>query len=182
MTPKPTDPYHILADIEHKSRLLSQGLPSQEDVIELWSGIGFLLAGNRFVAAMGDVGEILSVPRYTLVPGVKGWINGIANVRGRLLPILDLAHFFGLSHKNRSSRDRRVLIVEQGEVFSGLIVDSVLGMQYFPADSFQPGIADVPDKMKDFVTGSYERRHDNWNVFSTERLVTNTNFLSVAES
>lgn len=180
--PTSTDPYLILADIERKSRSLSRGLPAQEDVIELWNGIGFLLAGNRFVASMGEVVEILSVPRYTLVPGVKTWMNGIANVRGRLLPILDLAHFFGLSHKIRTNRDRRVLVVERGEVFSGLIVDCVLGMQYFPADSFQPGIAEVPDKMKDFVTGCYERRHDRWNVFSTERLVTNTNFLTVAES
>ena len=176
------DPYRVLADIEFKSRTLSQGLPAQEDVIELWNGIGFLLSGYRFVAAMGEVVEILPVPRYTQVPGVKTWMNGVANVRGRLLPILDLAHFFNLSHKGRNARDRRVLVIERGEAFSGLIVDNVLGMQYFPVDSFQPGVSEVPEQMKDFVSGCYDRSQDRWNVFTTDNLVTNENFLNVAES
>ncbi len=180
--PDNVDPYRVLADIDARARSLSEGLPAQEDVIELWNGIGFTLAGHKFVAAMGEVIEILTVPRYTQVPGVKTWMNGIANVRGRLLPILDLAHFFGLSHKGRTNRDRRVLIIEHGEVFSGLIVDSVLGMQYFPVDSFQSGVADVPEKMKSFVTGCYDRSQDRWSVFSTESLVLNENFLTVAET
>jgi twitching motility protein PilI len=180
--PTSIDPYRILADIEQTSHAMAQGLPAREDVIELWNGIGFSLAGHRFVASMGEVVEILSVPRYTLIPGVQAWLNGIANVRGRLLPILDLAHFFGLSHKGRSTRERRVLVVERGEVFSGLIVDKVLGMQYFPVDSFQTNVTDVPDIMKDFVTGSYQRSQDHWNVFSTDSLVANENFLAVAES
>jgi len=180
--PTTTDPYRLLASIEQQSLDLAQGLPAMEDVIELWNGIGFSLAGHRFVASMGEVVEVLSVPRYTLVPGVRPWLNGVANVRGRLLPIFDLAHFFGLSHKGQSSRDRRVLVVERGEVFSGLIVDGVLGMQYFPVDSFQAATADVPDRMKSFVTGFYQRSHDVWNVFSTDSLVTNENFLTVAES
>jgi twitching motility protein PilI len=180
--PTSIDPYSLLADIERKSISLAQGLPAREDVIELWNGIGFSLAGHRFVASMGEVVEVLSVPRYTMIPGVQKWLNGVANVRGRLLPILDLAHFFGLSHKGHSTRERRVLVIERGEVFSGLIVDSVLGMQYFPMDSLQADISDAPDQMKDFVTGCYERSQDRWNVFSTKNLVADEKFLTVAES
>lgn len=176
------DPYTQLASIERNCLKLASGLPAQKEVTELWNGIGFSLAGHRFVASMGEVVEVLIVPRYTLVPGVQPWLNGIANVRGRLLPILDLAHFFGLSHKGGSSRDRRVLVVERAEIFSGLIVDNVLGMQYFPIDTFQAGVNDVPERMKNFISGCYERSHDRWHVFSTDNLINNEVFLSVAVS
>ncbi|WP_020407055.1 chemotaxis protein CheW [Hahella ganghwensis] len=179
--PTKTDPFSVLVDIENKSRALAEGLPAQEDVIELWNGIGFSLAGHKFVAAMGEVVEILPVPRFTQIPGVKGWMEGIANVRGRLLPIMDLSEFFGLDHKTRSTRDRRVLVIEKGDIFSGLIVDGVLGMQYFPVDSFQEGKSDVPDKIQDFVSGYYARSQDRWNVFNTDNLIDNPNFLNVAQ-
>ena len=40
------------------------------------------MGGRLFVAPMGEVGEILHEPRYTLLPGVKSWVKGVANVRG----------------------------------------------------------------------------------------------------
>ena len=42
---------------------------------------------------MGEVSEILDPPDYTRVPGVKDWVVGIANVRGSLLPLMDLKGF-----------------------------------------------------------------------------------------
>lgn len=178
--PTNKDPFSVLIEVERHSRELAAGLPAQEEVIELWNGIGFLLAGHYFVAAMGEATEILPVPRYTQIPGVKSWMEGIANVRGRLLPIMDLTSFFGLTHATRSNRDRRVLVIEQGEVFSGLIVDAVLGMQYFPVDSLQAGPGNIPEKIKPFVSGYYERSQDRWHVFNTESLVDNSQFMNVA--
>ncbi len=179
--PTKTDPFSVIAEIENKSRALAEGLPAQEDVIELWNGIGFTLAGHKFVAAMGEVVEILPVPRFTQIPGVKNWMEGIANVRGRLLPIMDLTSFFGLNYKSRSTRDRRVLVIEKDDVFSGLIVDGVLGMQYFPIDSFQTGGSDIPEQIQHFVSGYYDRSQDRWNVFNTDGLIDNPNFLNVAQ-
>lgn len=176
-----TDPFSLLADIESRSKSLAEGLPAQENVIELWNGIGFALAGKKYVAAMGEVVEILHIPRFTQVPGVKNWMNGVANVRGRLLPIMDLVSFFKLPTQSRSVRDKRVLIIEHGDVFSGLIVDNVLGMQYFPVDSFGPSTSDVPEMLQPFITGSYERSDESWNVFNTVALIEDHSFLNVAQ-
>ena len=89
-------PFAVLTDIATRSRQRAAGLPAQEEAVELWNGIGFHLAGERYVAPMGEVVEILHVPRYTHIPGVRNFMLGAANVRGRLLPIIDLALFFGL--------------------------------------------------------------------------------------
>lgn len=174
-------PFAVLTDIAQRSRSLAAGLPEQQEAVELWNGIGFVLAGERYVAPMGEVTEILHVPRFTHIPGVRPFLMGAANVRGRLLPLVDLAGFFDVPRSSRSMRERRVLVIEEGDVFSGLVVDTVLGMQYFATDSFKAAPEGVPDSIRPFVTGGYERNEEVWKVFSAADLVEDERFLDVAQ-
>lgn len=173
-------PFERLVEIESLSLKTASGLPAQEEAVEHWNGIGFSLAGKNFVAAMGEVVEILHVPRFTVVPGVKTWMQGVANVRGRLLPIMDLAGFFRLEPASRSVRDRRVLVIDRHELFSGIIIDAVLGMQYFPTDSFREDDIDLPDELKPCVRGFYQRGDQRWYVFNVDALIEDPVFLDVA--
>ncbi|GGC65555.1 chemotaxis protein CheW [Marinobacter halophilus] len=174
-------PFAVLTDIAQRSRSLAAGLPEQQEAVELWNGIGFVLAGERYVAPMGEVTEILHVPRFTHIPGVRPFLMGAANVRGRLLPLVDLAGFFDVPRSSRSMRERRVLVIEEGDVFSGLVVDTVLGMQYFAKDSFKAAPEGVADSIRPFVTGGYERNEEVWKVFSAADLVEDERFLDVAQ-
>lgn len=174
-------PFAVLTDIAQRSRSMAAGLPEQQEAITLWNGIGFVLAGERYVAPMGEVTEILHVPRYTHIPGVRPFMMGAANVRGRLLPLIDLAHYFEIPRSSRSQRERRVLVVEQGDVFSGLVVDSVAGMQYFAVDNFVAEPRDVPASVQPFVHGGYERNEETWKVFSAAELLSDERFLDVAQ-
>ncbi len=174
-------PFAVLTDIAQRSRSLAAGLPEQQEAVELWNGIGFVLAGERYVAPMGEVTEILHVPRFTHIPGVRPFLMGAANVRGRLLPLVDLAGFFDVPRSSRSMRERRVLVIEEGDVFSGLVVDTVLGMQYFAKDSFKAAPEGVAESIRPFVTGGYERNEEIWKVFSAADLVEDERFLDVAQ-
>ena len=177
----PTKPFDILTELAKRSIRYAKGLPAQDKAVELWNGIGFTIADIHFVSAMGTVTEILHVPKFTTIPGVKNWMLGVANVRGRLLPVIDLARFFGLNHSSLSSRDKRVLVVEHDEVFSGFIVDSVQGMQYFSAESFQSEIPKSLDPViKPYVRGVYLKNETQWNVFDTFVLTDDNKFLDVA--
>ena len=176
-----TAPFAVLTDIAQRSRSMAAGLPEQQEAVDLWNGIGFILAGERYVAPMGEVTEILHVPRFTHIPGVRSFLMGAANVRGRLLPLVDLSGFFDIPRSSRSLRERRVLVVEEGDVFSGLVVDSVLGMQYFASDSFKASPEGVPENVRPFVTGGYERNEEVWKVFSAVDLLDDERFLDVAQ-
>ncbi|PID43743.1 MAG: chemotaxis protein CheW [Proteobacteria bacterium] len=178
--PMTTTPFSVLADIAKRSRRCSKGLPAREEAIELWSGIGFLLAGQKYVAPMGEVVEILHLPRFTQVPGVKHWMCGVANVRGRLLPVLDLGLFFGLPASAVSNREKRILVIERGDIFSGLIVDGVQGMQYFAVDRYRRYADNVPRSLAGFVHGSYLKNDEEWKVFSTTALSQDEKFLDVS--
>ena len=45
-------PFAVLTDIARRSRSMAAGLPEQEEAVELWNGIGFILAGEHYVAPM----------------------------------------------------------------------------------------------------------------------------------
>ena len=115
-------PFQLLLEIDQRCRLLAAGLPLQQTAVQTWSGIGFRMGERLFVAPMGEVGEVLHEPRYTLLPGVKTWVKGVANVRGRLLPVMDLCGFFG-NELSPLRKQRRVLVVDHQDVFAGLTVD-----------------------------------------------------------
>ena len=118
-------PFQILLEIDQRCRVLAAGLPSQQAAVQSWSGIGFRMGERFFVAPMGEVGEVLHEPRYTLLPGVKSWVKGVANVRGRLLPIMDLCGFFG-NELSPLRKLRRVLVVDDRGRLIGVVTEGDL--------------------------------------------------------
>lgn len=181
MMSEAASPFDILTEIDALSRSRAGGLPASEEDARPWHGIGFALADQHYVAPMGEVTEILHVPRLTRIPGVKSFMLGAANVRGRLLPVVDLNAFFGLPHAVPSLRDRRVLVVEHDDLFAGLVVDDVLGMQYFAEDRFESDPLESRDRIRPFLHGRYERDGDAWKVFSTRDLTRDPHFLDAAQ-
>lgn len=169
--------FELLLQIDQRCRLLAADLPSQPTRQDSWSGIGFRLGEDWYVAPMGEVSEVLHEPRFTQLPGVKPWVKGVANLRGRLLPIMDLYGFFG--HEVSAARkQRRVLVVEHDEVFAGLLVDEVFGLQHFAQDSLEP--ADQwSGPMSAFVKGRFQREQ-TWQVFSPFALAQSQSFRHVA--
>jgi len=172
-------PFAILLQIDTRCRQLAAGLPSQQEVLQTWSGIGFRMGDRHFVAPMGEVSEVLHEQRYTLLPGVKGWVRGVANVRGRLLPVMDLCGFFG-GELSPLRRQRRLLVVDYREVFAGLTVDEVFGMQHFPVESYSEEVPPLEASVRPFVQGVFQREQP-WLVFSPHLLAQDPGFLDVAQ-
>ncbi|BCX71009.1 chemotaxis protein CheW [Pseudomonas izuensis] len=176
--------FELLLQIDQRCRLLAADLPSQPTRQDSWSGIGFRLGEHWYVAPMGEVSEVLHEPRFTQVPGVKSWVKGVANLRGRLLPIMDLGAFFSAKEPGHElstpRRQRRVLVVEHQEVFAGLMVDEVFGLQHFARDSLEPVPADeAPGPMSAFVEGCFQGEQ-NWRVFSPFAFVRSQGFMNIA--
>ena len=83
-------PYELLKQLDARCRRNSSGLPVASGVVDDWIGIGFAINGVALLAKMEDVSEILPVPETIRVPGVTHWVVGLANIRGNLIPVLDM--------------------------------------------------------------------------------------------
>lgn len=173
--------FQALLELAQRSRAAARGLPAQVDIRPHWSGIGFTLMGSHFVAPLGEVSEMLEVPSHTHLPGVQPWVQGVANVRGRLLPLFDMALFFG-SRLSGARKQRRVLILETEHLYSGLLVDQVFGMQHFPADEYQDEAGPVDAGLRPYTTGSYNLAGQRWTVFRPGLLAEDPRFINAAKT
>ena len=171
--------FQLLVDIAQRSRAQAQGLPAQVNIQPHWSGIGFTLLGQRMVAPMGEIVEMLKLPQITRLPGVQPWVIGVANVRGRLLPIFDLEGFFG-GQRNTMRKQRRVLVVEMGDLYSGLLVSEVFGMQHFPIDTYTDALPKSIQPLSQYLSGSYVQMDMTWAVFSPFNLAKDPRFFNAA--
>ena len=180
-------PFDLLLALDQKARRQAAGLPAQGEERSFWNGVGFILRGQRYVAPMDEVQEILHVPdNVTPIPGVYSWVKGVANVRGRLLPLIELAGFFGSDEGMHASGalsaggGQRIIVVEQDEMFCGLIVDEILGMQHFEVESYRSSIpAGVPENIRFCMAGSYWQEAE-YLVFSLRALAKSEQFLQVS--
>lgn len=92
-----------------------------------WQGMTCLLDGAELVVPLEEIAEVIAVPRVTRIPRAPAWLRGIANVRGRLVPIIDLRDLLGVSPREPGSR-WRVLVAVQSDRIAGFVVDAILGM------------------------------------------------------
>jgi len=166
-----------LLEIAGRSKQKNLGLLGQGE--QSWTGVGFVLAGEYFLAPIGEVAEILKLPRYTLIPGVELWMKGLANVRGRLLLITDILMFLGRKSTVLDNK-RRVLVVDHEEMFAGLIVDEVLGMQHFNIQDFSLAVKAPFGEVSPFVRGAFVSEGKTWYVLLLSRLVEDPRFLKAA--
>lgn len=172
--------FDALSALAHLSRTSAKSLPAQVDTAPRWSGVGFSLMGKRFVAPLGQVTELMEVPSSTKLPGVQPWVIGLSNVRGRLLPLFDLAKYFG-GKMGGHRKHQRVLVLETDALYSGLVVDSAFGMQHFSTDKFNTNVKDLDNQLAPFVEGTYQDDSgESWNVFSVETLSHENKFTNVA--
>ena len=166
-----------LLELAERSKKRGIGLLGQG--ANAWTGVGFTLSGENFLAPIGEVAEVLKVPRYTLVPGVESWMKGLANVRGRLLPISDMMMFMGRKSHVQEQK-HRVLVVDHQGVFTGLTVDEVLGMQHFNIAEYTMGVKAPFTGAEPFVQGAFVRDGHTWYVLLLSRLIEDPRFLKAA--
>lgn len=170
------DTFQRLQQIEKKCLERAEDMPSIDGAKDEWNGIGFSVAGVELLAKMGDVAEILDPPPFTKVPGVNPWVVGIANVRGGLLPLVDLNGFVtGNSLPNRKAG--RVMVVNHKGLLTGLIVEEVFGMRHFSLHEQTYELPEINNQLKPFVKQAFQKDDSYWPVFSMHALVEDDRFL-----
>lgn len=170
----------LLRNIERRSREEGAGLPQHRDLTRYWEGVVFHTSGIRLVVALGEVSEILShVPVMSRVPGAKSWVKGVANIRGNLLPIVDLQEFLG-GRPIILGRRSRVLIINREGLSAGLLVANVMGLRHFPEHGWGEETR-VSEAIRPFVAGGFAQNDEDWPVFSIQRLTSDTGFQVAAK-
>jgi len=177
-------PFGILADYEQRSLAHVAGLPEQLDAPGLWRGVGFRVGRRRLAAGFDEVVEILPMPQVTPVPGAQPWMLGVANVRGNLLPIVDLKQFLE-GERTVLHEGQRVLIVRQPGGDVAVTIDELYGQRSFVDEQRLGDDAVSEQALADgrythFVERAYRLGEDAWAIFSLQKLARTPEFRQAA--
>lgn len=123
---------------------------------QTWDGLAFRVRGQWCAAPAGEVREVLPIPAHTRVPGAKPWLLGLANVRGVILPLLDLGAFLGLP-KVVPQPVSRVLILNSLREPVGFLVDEAAGQRRFTAAEQNHEAVELAVAFAPHALGAFER-------------------------
>ena len=176
--PRPRDrrsPFLVLADYEQRSLAHVAGLPEQLDAPGLWRGVAYRVGSHRLASGFDEVVEILSMPTLTAVPGSQAWMLGVANVRGTLLPVVDLKQFLE-GERTVLHEGQRVLVVRQSGGNVAVTIDELYGQRTFN-DSHRAEAPDANDgRYGHFVGQAYRLADQTWGVFNMSLLTRTPEF------
>lgn len=112
--------------------------------------VRFKVAGAAYVLAAADVLQMESFTGATHVPGTPSYVAGLVQIRGRVVPVVDLRARFGLPAVE-PSLDTRVVVIQQGERVVGLLVDSAREVVSIAPGAFHPPPDVVTEQAAGFV-------------------------------
>ena len=123
---------------------------SAEDLLQL---VIFQLGGEEFGVEIMQVQEIIRMPEITRIPQSPGYVEGVINLRGKIIVVINLDTRFGLNSKELDD-DSRIIIVEVGENVVGMVVDSVSEVLRLATSSVEPAPEIISSKIKaDYLKG-----------------------------
>ena len=172
-------PIQLLFDIEQQSKARAKGLPQQVDIADTWSGIGFRIGDLNLVAPLDQVNEILHYPNLTLVPGAKPWVKGVANIRGTLLPVMDLNGYLG-KKLTAIGLKTRILVIKYEDMTVGVVVDEVMGLKHFRDEDKVSAVKKFDDTLRNYIQGAFRQNEVETLVFNMHALAVHPQFFQVA--
>lgn len=140
--------------VEHTTSPLTPGSGEEQQLVV------FQLGAELYGVEIARVHEIIRLQTVTHVPRAPSFVDGVINLRGKVIPVVDLRRRFGLASADHS-RASRIVVVEIGDQVVGIVVDGVSEVLRVSTAIVEPpspvvagidseylnGIAKLPDRL-----------------------------------
>jgi purine-binding chemotaxis protein CheW len=127
----------------------------------------FRLASERYALETRHVQDVHPLRDLTPLPCTPAFVLGIVNVRGRILPVLDLKKFFDLPEHGLTDL-HRIILVRGNDLEFGLLADVIVGVRRVAAVSLQPSLPTLTGIRAEYLKGIGE---DRLVVLDVERIL-----------
>ena len=175
----PTGPDRIYAFADALGKSHSGGsTKEEEEQLEIW--VTFTLDQEIFSLPVSVIHEILRVSNITKVPHAPEPVRGVTNMRGRVLPVVDLRVRLGMEAVEQDNASR-ILVVESKKRLIGLLVDSVQQVIRLSTKGVEPLNPDVMTAQADYISGVFYFQDNLIFLLQVDRLLSINNSLHTAE-
>lgn len=114
--------------------------------------VGFKTGNEYYGLPVGKIKEIVRVPEITNVPDAPYFLNGVINLRGRIVPVVEMSRRLGMASPGRK-KSNRILVLELDGSTVGLLVDSASEILKVPEDLIEPPPGIISAVGAEYVTG-----------------------------
>jgi purine-binding chemotaxis protein CheW len=151
---------------------LNADLQEQKERVETvdFKMITFSLGGKDYGVDIMNVKEIAKADKFTCVPNAASFIRGVYNLRGDIIPIIDLRQFFHLPQEKKTDGQENMLILRINDQVYGTIVDKidkVVGINHEHIQPPHPIFGDINIK---FMSGVVEKAGDLYVILDVVRI------------
>lgn len=112
----------------------------------------FRLHNEEFGVEITDVREIVKPRHITRLPHVDDFIEGVTNLRGEVIPVINLRKRFGIEPEE-DTQDTRIIMLEVDESMVGFIVDAVTETLRLPESAIEPPPSSIAGLKADYLAG-----------------------------
>ncbi len=131
-----------------ESKLASGNHSGSEEILQL---VSFTIGEEEFGVNILTVQEINRMVDVTRVPNTPSYVDGIINLRGKVIPIIDLRCRFSMERKPKD-KNTRIIVVELSGTIFGFVVDSVSEVLRIPLSVIEPPPSIIAGISKEFIT------------------------------
>lgn len=119
---------------------------------ELMQLVTFSIGEEEFGVDILKVQEIIRIMEITKVPRAQDFVEGVINLRGKVIPIIDLRRRFGFASKEHD-KHTRIIVIEINNMIVGFVVDSVSEVLRIPAATVEPPPPVVAGVESEYISG-----------------------------
>ncbi len=112
----------------------------------------FRLADQNYGVGIDSVYEVIRMEKVTRVPETPDFVEGVINLRGQSIPVVDLARRLGFA-KSVETASSRIIVMDVGSTTAGFIVDEVLEVIHVAGEEIQPPPQALTSIRSDYLTG-----------------------------
>ncbi len=127
-------------------------MAEQTDALTETQLVVFDLAAEYYGVDIGDVREIIRMQTITRVPGAPLFVEGVINLRGRVVPVVDLRKRLNLQ-VGEQTKESRIVVVDIDGRDVGVIVDGVTEVLRIPLSSIEPASSMITNVESDYLRG-----------------------------
>ena len=112
----------------------------------------FSLGGEDYCIEVKEAREVVRLGEVTNVPNTPAFLVGVMNLRGEIIPIVDIRYFFGLKEMEEMG-DARVIVVDTGDFSVGILVDAINETIQIDESDIQPPLSTIKGEMLEYTRG-----------------------------
>lgn len=155
---------------------MSELLKSGVEEIQI---IAFNLGEEEYTVPITCVQEIIMPQKTTHIPKSPAFVEGVINLRGKIIPILDGRTRFGIKSASINKNDSRIIVLELETHTVGLIVDSVSEVIHIKASDIEPTPIETEDENK-FIMGIGKVKNRLLIMLDPSKLLSTTEVQSIS--